>query len=537
MSDAKLQSYHIFLFPFKWDYHPAGNEADKLTFRERTSLIDIKRVFDQLARWKRFEFKIEVDAADQYNSYNEFAYFHDHTRGVLAISKSETNSALQYRYLIEENAKYEIVTKPKTQENQEELYSLKINNILINFYEVGVGFISFHLSSESELDQNDILRINDLGRRMYPPFLGFNENYSDSPKQATSLPYEIRLSGVKDFEGRESISEDFSHFDNLSSVNGQPVRLPDHINKLLGKKFGIGHQQFSDYIEHVAIEPVVDDRMFTMSYVIDSQTIKPLKRYRKRNSGYDYLTNDFWYSYVYQDGSSPTCQSKPMMRKLLEKQTYDRWIEKKSGNGEPEGLLFGVTRYSFVMLADQNWFSQNILNNHFNYQYFQLVSLALVQRAAILRFSSEASRVVNIIHDKNEYRSASLISDLYLEYIYFVNKIYFREITPQEQGIELYDMLRDAMDIDRNVKELDVEIEELHKYAVLIEQEKGNKVASTLTWIATFFIPFSLMAAIFGFSDLYQDSFNWSMTVFFVCSFILLFLLIAFIFLRRKKIK
>jgi len=34
------------------------------------------------------------------------------------------------------------------------------------------------------------------------------------------------------------------------------------------------------------------------------------------------------------------------------------------------------------------------------------------------------------------------VSDLYLAYIRFVNKIYFREVTAYEQGIELYDMLR-----------------------------------------------------------------------------------------------
>jgi Mg2+ and Co2+ transporter CorA len=90
------------------------------------------------------------------------------------------------------------------------------------------------------------------------------------------------------------------------------------------------------------------------------------------------------------------------------------------------------------------------------------------------------------------------VSNLYKQYIRFVNRIYFREVTAQEQGIEFYDMLQKHMKIESNVKDLDDEIGELHSYTTLIEEQKQNQNIELLTVIGALFILPSFINGFFG---------------------------------------
>ena len=57
------------------------------------------------------------------------------------------------------------------------------------------------------------------------------------------------------------------------------------------------------------------------------------------------------------------------------------------------GTLFGITRYSFMILGDEGDFNYDIIRNHCKNIYSNLVSLLLVERASILRFSNEISKL------------------------------------------------------------------------------------------------------------------------------------------------
>lgn len=171
----------------------------------------------------------------------------------------------------------------------------------------------------------------------------------------------------------------------------------------------------------------------------------------------------------------------------MDKHTYKRW------NDMP--TLYGVTRYSFVMLTDQGWFARNHLSTHFRTMYYKLVELCLVQRASVLQFADEVTAISHL-SDKNNSTSfiANEIQELYRDYIRFINKIYFREITAQEQGIELYDMLKEKMRIPEQVTDLDGEIEELYSYASALSSSKQGDKLNLLTIIGFFIgIPSFLM--------------------------------------------
>jgi len=138
--------------------------------------------------------------------------------------------------------------------------------------------------------------------------------------------------------------------------------------------------------------------------------------------------------------------------------------------------------------------------------YFELALLCLLQRTYLINFGNEVSRIAKLL-DEDQSNLKSLkndISKLYLLYIKFINRIYFREVTPQEQGIELYDLLQKQMHIKADLKELGEEIHELNNYVDTYEQGYLNK-------IATWFLPFGLVAGLLGMNTLdYQFSLsNW----------------------------
>jgi Mg2+ and Co2+ transporter CorA len=170
--------------------------------------------------------------------------------------------------------------------------------------------------------------------------------------------------------------------------------------------------------------------------------------------------------------------------------------------------------------------------------YARMVELSLIQRASILKFSDEVTRLSEL-RETNESDLADRISDFYREYIRFVNQVYFREVTAQEQGIEMYDMIQEKMKISSQVSDLDNEISELHQYATLIEDKKRNKSLSLLTMIGAIFIIPSFIAGFYGmnFIDITESpqllKYSWIILV----SGILLAPAMVVVYLRKRSKK
>jgi len=126
-----------------------------------------------------------------------------------------------------------------------------------------------------------------------------------------------------------------------------------------------------------------------------------------------------------------------------------------------------------------------------------MAELSLLQRATIISFSDEVTHVSDLVHSDEE-KAIEKIEELYKHYILFVNKIYFREVTAQEQGIEMYDMMQRIMRIPEQVKDLDNEIAELNSFAAMIADKNEKKEMKTHTWLATIFLPAMAIAGLLG---------------------------------------
>ena len=429
---SKPISYHIFLFPFWYG---------------ETFLIDEKN-------WVRDEFTLS-----SIDTFNQHAYFHDYAEK--AMFDKDGSIVRKYNFNLPEKSTYTICAAQNCMNYE---YTLKIDKIGLHIYDsqIGVGILSFHLANYNEASTDrDILRINDFGRRVHPQFLSLDKE-TQMPTLASVngafLAKEIRLT-----LGAEIISEDFTAY--------------------LGLPFSKIHtaRHIAHFTGDTQITPAIDDRMFVVSFFDNLSKIDNLKHYDKSEKQYHYCINDFWYEYVFVDNNGKTCQSITMQADLIKKATYDRWIENMN-SGKTAGTLYGVTRYSFVALGDP------FVLKYIQTLYFEMVVLCLAQQTAILRFSDT---IVKLSEKPKKEINAANVSNLYWDYIQFINRLFFREVTAQDQGVEIYEMLQDKMNLRREMKDLDGEINELNTFIQTKEQ-------SNLTETVAYYTPAALLTSILG---------------------------------------
>lgn len=450
-------SYHIFYFPFKWKTTQTRDQ----NFSEETDLSKIR--IKPNSPWKR---SLEAEGEDAINLYNEKNYFYPFVHKVLYDNQEKESLIMHFEHQSPQQTDVYYHIKVK---NREKPYVLKVDAINLNLYATGVGFLSFFLGNEKDSGQDqasDILNINQYGRRIMPPF------FADIVNRVETAEY-IELIGLN-----TPLCETFDY---TVKDAWKPAFFLTHL--------------IQDLSPNLDFAPLIDDRMFVVTWYINEDQKNlfsgKLESYLTDNTNDFYLDQkygkDFWYRFLFMDANDCTCQNKEMREELLRKHTYPRW--------ENWGLLYGVTRYSMVFLAGTS--APDFLFTTFENIYARMAELVLMQRASMLRFSEEVTNVSYLSHKETEVISKR-ISSLYKKYIHFVNQVYFREVTAQDQGIELYNMLQENLRMEEYVKDLDGEIGELHQYVSLMDDRDRNKKATLLNNLAAFFLPVSIITGFWG---------------------------------------
>lgn len=464
----ELYSYHIFYFPFKWEI--PGEE--KKLFSEQVDLDHIP--VSKNSMWKR----VQIDdckrctsvTKEQEELFGERQYYFDFVHPVLYDIKGMENSIIHHyerREPKEGIVEYVIEVGTKT-------YILRLDALNVNLYSTGVGVMSFFLSNEIEFqsDENSIRDINQFGRRIMPPHSG-------------EFDYRNLLAKSIAIKGLHEDSRYIDTFDYIREQGHPTQRGFEHV----WEPAVFIKSLIEDLSSSLKVTPVIDDRMLVNCWYGNDEFSGEIKKTDSRGN-VPFVDKDFWYKYVFVDnGSDVTCQNMRMKEKLLEVSTYYRW--------QQYGTLYGISRYSLMALTDTQWFGKNVLAMHMRTIYSRMFELVIVQRASMLRFSGEVTKV-SALKGKNNKEISERIGSLYKEYIRFVNQIYFRSVTAQDQGIELYEMLLKQFDSDAQIKDLDEEISELHQYITLMIDQRRSENGDWLNWVAAAFLPASLLTGIFG---------------------------------------
>jgi len=126
-----------------------------------------------------------------------------------------------------------------------------------------------------------------------------------------------------------------------------------------------------------------------------------------------------------------------------------------------------------------------------------MMILLLAIRTSILRFSDEIAAVAS-----EKKLDVEKLTKLYKKYLVFYNRLYFKEVTHQDQGIELYDIARKQMKIDEHMEKLDGKFTKLFDFADLQEEKVRNKSLDNIQIFGAAFLVPSFVATIFGLEDM-----------------------------------
>jgi hypothetical protein len=489
MEGKRIQSQHIFMFPFTIEQSKQTNPS-------------MKEIHESLkgSRWKYEPFKISLVQMEQNEAkkdskrtisyspdeiwaYNEYNYFHEFVRETLFTQKNETDLfkdpeaspvSLYYERDCAPNDEMMIFLKSN------QTFTLSIDHLSLRVFETGIGILSITLKNYCYSSFDDVLLINDFGRRIYPQFFGEQTDKME-PVDATKgafLPEKI-----------------------LFTVDGRPLE-----ECFLTERYLNTCHKFASYLEELLnplipkydLIPVIDDRMFTICWYGNNELMKEFQR--QNDFGYNYENSDDWYKYIFIDGKVPLAQHKIFKETLIKGTTYPRFTE--------WGTLFGITRYSFMCMTDGEDIPYNIIRNHMQKIYYQMAVLLLAQRASIIKFNNDIRNISMDIREpekntKNKHKTdanniVGRIRKLNADVIGFTNRIWFDEISPQEQGIELYRLAQDNMNIPKQLDSLRSRVNELDDYIEVKNDNENTEIIKKLTSLGAIFFPLTLWAAIFA---------------------------------------
>jgi hypothetical protein len=207
------------------------------------------------------------------------------------------------------------------------------------------------------------------------------------------------------------------------------------------------------------IEPIIDDRMFVACVYNAPEFAAAVCEWDSEQNQYRYISDATtkpldagnvarrFYEMVFVDADGLTCQNRTMLAEMNQEHSFARWIE--------YGTLTGISEYSLVCMTGDSTDVFNI--NPFLTEYVEMLILVLAQRASLLAFERAISEVTC------KRRSRLKVERIHRKYVAFESELMLAEVTSQQQGIELYDMMLKNLFIDRLTDDLDNQINSLYE--------------------------------------------------------------------------
>ena len=173
-----------------------------------------------------------------------------------------------------------------------------------------------------------------------------------------------------------------------------------------------------------------------------------------------------WYAILAADSNwhNATCQDADMLIRKCEEATDARWMD----YGSFYGLYYNAIT-QLISSDDNSTFSRNM-----DWMYYQMFLLAIMQRSSIQRFYREASGAA--VH-RSRRKASKLSGALKEKYVFFMNSMWFTEVTEQEQGCDFFEKLRSNMGLEQDMSLLKDAIAEMN---AVTESNLENAVSNAL---------------------------------------------------------
>lgn len=461
----EVYSYHTFLYPFLWNNDENISrekfESALLEFWTEDNMITAQNTLSSIERpnpWNNEE-QPRLD-------YQVFQYFNAAAREVLFRGNGDIVHGWVYRPgKVHNKGIYQIDAKGKN-------YKLNVNHIRLRLFNTGVGILAFELeyplpAGGREQARKDVLEINEYGRRLYPEYLPYTIDGDGSFDKENICASRITLDLGEGVVFKEEIKKKAeAHIDQktgdlANSYLNDPLQNKNFIKTLL-----LGEDQ------KFQIVPAIDDRMFVCCCILDSDYVDHFLGYPAwpddqcigvRQMAFwkfmkDWETGKELYALTNIDAGKSSCQNRVMLNQYFEEQLYLRWLE--------IGTIHAVTNHSMVCLTSP--YVMDSVVNPFLIEYVQMVILVQAQRASLLAFDSCITETIRSVRGKQgtmEIRILDRLIELEENFAVFQGQMLLQEVTPQIQGIELYEKLQKMLFIGKLEKGVQQQLNNLYEIA------------------------------------------------------------------------
>jgi hypothetical protein len=341
--------------------------------------------------------------------------------------------------------------------------------------------IMFYLDNYSYPGDKEVNKINEYGRRVFMPFCD-DKN-------------ECKLVADKIFIKCEGETLPFS----ISEINGNlnlddRQCVPNYIKSFLFRD--------AEAERIYSIRHIIGDRMFVACIFHNASVSKKLCEWDIETENYKYISDALKYSPSSHDNAAAifyklmcidtddaTCQSRSMLKKYNEEHGYHRWGE--------YGTVYGITEYSMVAIL--NSYIEHIWDA-FLYEYVEMVTIVLAQRATFLALENEVNALILCGAKSGD------LDSLQEKHLVFQSKLLLKEITSQQQGIELYEALSTHLIINEKKMNFDKSIIALDAFGNLKEEKRKSGILFWITLLGILNFVSPLAEIIFSIRD---NMLNW----------------------------
>lgn len=251
------------------------------------------------------------------------------------------------------------------------------------------------------------------------------------------------------------------------------------------------------------LDPILDDRMFVHTQIVlcGEPPSHPVGEdlYYALYSLAVYVDSDGW------DHAGGYTYDPTFVKGILEPATNRRWYA-ISGN------LYGFSRFSAAYLGF-GWFLHAIVSRHVRTMYLKMSLMALFYRASLVDYARQIARIAQPENRTdapamNEYMK--ILSDVHWDLVRFADRHWFSELTYQDQGIELFDLQRKAMDFQQDYDAAISDVQRAYQFMDMQLQRQmadesielaghSTEFARQSTWAAIGALVFAVIAIVTGY--------------------------------------
>lgn len=467
--EERPYSYHTFLLPF--EIEKKSDSKNNLCSKKEIEEILNQSYWKELIGDNFLAFKSIVFSSDEEKraiEYNQEQYFHSNVKKAIHNDgKSGLVSEYVFRFS-EKNLNQVIIENigEDTDQKTNNKYCLKVSNVRIKIFNTGIGILILELYNDLYRDFKKVKEINELSRHISLPYIAKDSKYIAC---AQKLTWDFLCGGEKTY-----------HFGQKNDMfwgeksSREQIYMVDFLKSMIIKK-----ECRAQYV----VKPSLDDRMFTCcliqnDYLSRLYSMDYIEESEKNCCEFRELSKRLYeYIYIDKEGSC-TAATFSFRKNILNESLYHRWTE--------IGTIYGVSHTSLVAITGEGPFLETIITRPFLTQYVEMAILALIQRASILRFQKQLHGRMN----------SKKIQTLQSQYIDYRNQLHFFEVSSQEQGIELYELIRKQLYIEKEMQTLEKNLEILYEKSNVDIAGLFNRFGAFIGSIAVFSIVLDVMGFI-----------------------------------------